>query len=176
MIESNRIKQGFSEVPLFFREYLEKFLMYLKKRVKKDLISVILYGSVARDTWNTESDLDLLVILSHDFHEENGDYRISKILIDFYDNNRNTEIFEKYKFHSLQILSLNINEIEKLRTIFYDIAMDGIILYDPKNIGLRMIKIYLEQIEKKNLKRIYVSKNDFYWKRKDVKFGERIEL
>jgi uncharacterized protein len=176
MKKSMKIQQGFSNVPKFFREYLKEYLNYIKERLKKDLISIILYGSVARGSWDKESDIDLLLILSNDYFEENDEYKISEILIDFYEKCRTKEVFEKYKYHTIQILSLSVNDLKKFRTLFYDIALDGIILYDPKDIGSKLITSYQKRIEEKDLKRIYINENDFYWKRKDIKFGEMIEL
>jgi len=171
-----KIKQGFSNVPNFFESYLITFFKYLKGRLKDDLISLILYGSIARETWHKESDIDLLLILSDDFFKKYNDYKISELIIDFYDKNRKNNLYKKYEFHTLQILSLSIEDLRKFRTLFYDIAIDGIILFDTKEVGLSLIEKYQKRIEEKALRRVYINENDFYWKRNDIKFGEIIEL
>lgn len=170
------IKKGISNIPKFFRPYLKKFLDFFKERLRDNLISIIIYGSVARGTWNEYSDIDLLTVLSNEFFKKHGDKEISKFVIDFYKLSKQEKFYHKYKFHSLQILSLSLAELDRFRTLFYDIALDGIILYDPRGVGSNLIKKYQKEIEKKNIKRIFINRNDFYWKRKNVKFGETVEL
>jgi hypothetical protein len=85
-------------------------------------------------------------------------------------------MYVDYKNHSIEILTLSKNELDTFRTLFYDIALDGIIIYDTNNIGLNLLNKFRKRIEKMGLKRIYLDENDFYWKRKDIKFGEIIDL
>ena len=54
--------------------------------------------------------------------------------------------------------------------------MDGIILYDRANVGLSFIERINKRILNKNIKRIFISDKNFYWKRNNVEFGELIEL
>jgi len=171
-----KIKKNISEIPEFFRKYLKLYLQHLKKRINENLLSLILYGSVARDIWNEESDVDLFLILSNEFKKKNTDFDISKFTIEFYNEIYGTELYNKMKNHPLSILSLKKEESKRFRTLFYDIAIDGIILYDPKDIGIGFVEKYKKRINKKNLKRVFVDKNDFYWERGDIKRGDIIEL
>ena len=148
----------------------------LKEELKEDLISLILYGSVARVTWNRESDIDILLIISNKFFKQFNEQKISEITIKFYNKCREGNLYNEYKNHSIQILTLSINDLEKFRTLFYDLAVDGIIIYDTNNIGLELLIRYKKRIEKTVLKRIFLDKNNFYWERKDIEFGEIIEL
>ena len=54
--------------------------------------------------------------------------------------------------------------------------MDGIIIYDKNKIGAKFIKKIRQRIKDKSLQRVFISDKNFYWKRKDVQFGEIIEL
>lgn len=170
------MKKNFSDVPKFFKEYLKSFFQFLKKRLNGYILSLILYGSVARSTWNEESDIDLLLILSNKFTKNFNDFRISKLTIEFYNKIYQSDLYKKMKFHPLSLMSLTKEELKRFRTLFYDIAIDGIILYDRKNIGLKFIEKYKKQIKKKNLKRVYLDEDDFYWERGDIKMGDIIEL
>jgi predicted nucleotidyltransferase len=163
-------------VPKFFRKYVKRFFNFLKEKLGKYIQSIILYGSVARDTWDSESDIDLLLILKDNYFENHNKETISSLVIEFYNEIREEKTFKKYRFHSFQVLCLSRSEIKKFRTLFYDIAVDGIILCDKNNIGLKLIEEYRKRIKNKGIKRIFIDENDFYWKRKEVKFGEIIEL
>lgn len=176
MPNPNNIYEHFDKIPKVFRPYIKNFLTFLKEELNEDLISLILYGSVARSTWNKESDIDVLLIVSNKFFKQFNEQKISEITIKFYNKFREDNLYDDYKNHSIQILTLSINDLEKFRTLFYDIAIDGIIIYDTNNIGVELLTKYRKRIEKLGIKRIFLDKNDFYWKRKDIKFGEIIEL
>lgn len=141
--------QNLSDVPIEFKQYLQTFLEFFKKKLKDDLLSLILYGSVARGNWNEESDIDLLLIISNKFYKKFDNSKISEISIHFYNKTRDTSLYEEMLFHPLSILSLSLNQLESFRTLFYDIAVDGIIIYDPKDIGLKFLKKYRKRIKKK---------------------------
>ena len=176
MPNTNNIYENFDKIPKFFRDYLKIFLTFLKKELNEDLISLIIYGSVARDTWNNESDIDLLIIVSNNYFNQFNEVKISEITIDFYNECRKDCIYDNYINHSIEILTLSINDLDKFRTLFYDIAIDGIIIYDTNNISLKFLEEYQNRIKKMGLKRIFLDKNDFYWERKDIEFGEIIDL
>jgi len=176
MPNPNNIYEFFEKIPKFFRDYLKSFLTYLKEELNKDLISLIIYGSVARGTWNRQSDIDLLLIVSNDFFNQFNEDKISEITINFYNKSREVNLYDNYKNHSIQILTLSKNDLKKFRTLFYDIALDGIIIYDKNNIGIDLLTRHRKRIEKMGLKRIFLDKNDFYWERKNIEFGEVIDL
>ncbi|TXT58781.1 MAG: putative Nucleotidyltransferase domain protein [Promethearchaeota archaeon] len=168
--------KSFSKVPRLFRNYVSSFFQFLKDKLRGEILSVILYGSIARKNWKRESDVDLLLIVSNKFIEKYESSKISQLTIHFYNEIFGSELYDMMKFHPLSILTLTKKQTKRFRTLFYDIAMDGIILYDPKNIGSKLIEKYKKRIKNKGLKRIYVENDNFYWKRKDVKTGEIIEL
>ena len=148
MPNPDNIYEFFDKIPIVFRQYLKSFLTFLKEELKGDLISLILYGSVARGTWNKESDIDVLLIVSNKFFKQFNEQKISEITIKFYNKCRESNLYDEYKNHSIQILTLSINELEKFRTLFYDIALDGITIYDTNNIGLDLLMNYRKRIEK----------------------------
>ncbi|MBD3255358.1 MAG: hypothetical protein GF383_09710, partial [Candidatus Lokiarchaeota archaeon] len=78
------IPSHLDKVPAFFKDYFKNFLADLKQELGKEIISLILYGSIARGTLNKESDIDLLLIVSNDQSNLVKDKKISGILIDFY--------------------------------------------------------------------------------------------
>jgi predicted nucleotidyltransferase len=177
MVSSQIIDNDFENVPPFFKKYLKWFLDFLEKKLNNNnILSIILYGSIARNTWNEESDVDLLLILNNTFFETHSKDDISNLIIDFYNQIREEKGYDKYKFHPIQVLSLNKSELKKFRTLFYDIAMDGIRLWDKNEIGLEFMKQIKNRIKEKGLQRVFVDEDDFYWKRREVKFGEIIEL
>jgi predicted nucleotidyltransferase len=47
----------------FYKKVLQKFLGLLKEEFHENLVSLVLYGSIAREKGDTLSDIDLLLIL-----------------------------------------------------------------------------------------------------------------
>ena len=148
----------------------------MKDNYKEDLLSIILFGSVARGKWNKESDIDLLIIFTNKSSLKNTlNKRLAKIISDYERNSKISNSKGDRLFSTIQDITLVLKELHTFRTIFYDIAMDGIIIFDRDKTGFQFLKKIKKRIEEKGLRRIFIKENDFYWERK-VKFGEIIEL
>jgi len=177
IIQEEKFYENYDRVPFIFRNYLNSYITLLKENFTNNLISVILYGSVARGKWTYESDIDLLLIFSDEISNKSKLHKtLTNITITFEkalllkDGNGRTI------YCSLQEYPIFLKDLDNFRTLFYDIAMDGIILYDRTNMGFSFIERIKKRILNKNIKRIFISERDFYWKRNDVQFGELIEL
>ncbi len=169
--------KNLESVPILFRDYVFKFIPLLREKFKENLISIVLFGSVARRNYSQNSDIDLFIILSNEYSENIiVSETITDLIIEFQEKNSLKSLDGKDISPSIQVLSLLIKDLNTFRTIYYDLAVDGLILYDPKNTGSEFINCIKKRIEEKELKRVYINQNDFYWKRKDIKFGEIIEL
>ena len=83
-----KIRSDWESVPKFFRKYVKRFFNFLKEKLGKYIQSIILYGSVARDTWGSESDIDLLLILKDTYFENHNKETISSLVIEFYNEIR----------------------------------------------------------------------------------------
>jgi len=177
IIREERIYENYDRVPYIFRNYLNSYVSLLKKNFNNNLISVILYGSVARGKWTYESDIDLLLIFSDEIVNLSGfNKTLTKITVTFEKTLQLKDSNNKTIYCSLQEYPIFLNDLDNFRTLFYDIAMDGIILYDRVNVGLSFIERINKRILNKNIKRIFISDKNFYWKRNNVEFGELIEL
>lgn len=176
-LDEDEIYENFDHLPFFYRDYLYNFLIKLKEIFKEDLLSVILFGSVARGKWTKESDIDVLIIFSNKISENMQlDEKLTEVILNFYDKNNLKDEQGNYLYTPIQEISLFHKDLDKFRTLFYDIAMDGLLIFDRNQIGLKFINKTKLRIKKKGLKRIFYSDEDFYWKRNDIKFGEIIEL
>ncbi len=164
--------EDFDRVSYIFRDYLYNFVRLLKENYKEDLLSIILFGSVARGKWNNESDIDLFILFSNKSSINN---RLTKIISDYERKSKLKNSKGDRLFSTIQDISLLIKDLHKFRTIFYDIAMDGIILFDRNQTGFHFLKKIKKRIEEKGLRRVFIKENDYYWER-NVKFGEIIEL
>jgi len=177
IIREEEFNEIYDRVPYIFRNYLISYVSVLKQNFNNNLISVILYGSVARGKWTYESDIDLLLIFSDEITNLSGFNKIlTSITVTFEKTFQLKDGNNKRIYCSLQEYPIFLNDLSNFRTLFYDIAMDGIILYDRANVGFSFIERIKKRIVNKNLKRIFISDEIFYWTRNNVEFGELIEL
>ncbi len=177
VIYKEKFFENFDSVPYLFRDYLFNFINTLKKEFQDKLLSAILFGSVARSKWTSNSDIDLFLLWSDETLEKPQlSQKITEIKIGFYKTNvlRN-ESGEKL-YNPIQVLSFFRNEIKNFRTLFYDIAMDGIIIFDKERVGFNFIEQIKQKIKNLGLKRIFDCNGNFYWQHKNIQFGEIIEI
>ena len=168
--------EDFDRVSYIFRDYLYNFVKLMKENYKEDLLSIILFGSVARGKWNNESDIDIFIIFTNKSSIRTAiNNRLTKIISDYERKSKLRNSKGDRLFSTIQDISLVLKDLHTFRTIFYDIAMDGIILFDRNQTGFQFLKKIKKRIEEKGLRRIFIKENDYYWERK-VKFGEIIEL
>jgi len=169
--------QNFNQIPVVFRNYLQDYITILKENFKEHLLSVILFGSVARGQWKRESDIDLLVIFTNELMDTAElNQKLTRITIKFESEMILLDANSNALFCPIKEIAFTLKELERFRTFFYDVSIDGILMYDCYNIGKKFKERIQHRIIEKGLKRINTGNNGFYWKRKDIKFGEIIEL
>jgi len=168
--------EDFDRVSYIFRDYLYNFVRLLKENYKEDLLSIILFGSVARGKWNNESDIDLFIIFTNKSSIRTAiNNQLTKIISDYERKSKLKNSKGDRLFSTIQDISLLLKDLDTFRTIFYDIAMDGIILFDRNQTGFHFLRKIKKRIEEKGLRRVFLKENDYYWER-NVDFGEIIEL
>lgn len=98
---------------------LNKEINFIKKNINKQLISIILFGSYARETNSKYSDIDLLIIVEDNFDSQDFEKKILGI-----NKNISAIITTKSEFKK-KIINFN----SQLISLF----IDGKILFDKNN-------------------------------------------
>ena len=108
--------------------YLQAYIHELNKN--DDIIGAVLFGSLAKRTWNEYSDIDLLIVVESDpmkclHYTDEIDKKLYGI---------QKEIFEKgYGFY-VSPLIVTVDSLHENRMIYSEIRKSGIILFDRDNI------------------------------------------
>jgi len=129
--------EGYQEIADLFRDLL-------LRNFNGRLVSLALYGSVARGTSRKDSDVDFLIIM-RDIPRSYGD-RISLLLPLIYQLEKSEPYLEMRKRDYdpyVQFVVFREDECIKTRPLFLDLVDDAVILYDEG-----FLKNKLEEIKK----------------------------
>lgn len=154
-----------------YKQILNKFKQKLLARFKDELISLVLFGSVARGTARKESDIDILIILKD---APDSYYDRLKPVIDIELELRN-DIEGMPPVFSNIILTLD--EAKQNRNIFLDMIDDSIFLYDTNDFFKNRLLELKNRLDQLGSKKVILDDDTWYWNLKpDIVAGEVIEL
>ncbi|MEM2896393.1 MAG: nucleotidyltransferase domain-containing protein [Candidatus Bathyarchaeia archaeon] len=154
----------------------DEILMNLIESLKKyfDLISFLVYGSVARDEARKDSDLDILMVVE----ELKDRYEAFKL---FDKAEREVEgLVRKAEGDGYRIFFSPIiksrKEASRTSPLYLDLVEDAIILYDKDGFFKKILERLKKRLEELGAERVRIGKK-WYWNLKeDYEFGERIEI
>lgn len=171
MNKSNIMRIGYED----YKELIYALRDLAIEKFGDSLISLVLYGSVARGEAKEESDIDLLVILKDatDTYYER--------LEPFIEIER---VLEKGKLYSikkglphLSYIILSQKEAQKNLYLFLDMIEDSIILLDREDFFKRRLEDLRHRINTLGSKKIFLEDGSWYWDLKpDLVAGEEFEL
>jgi len=154
-----------------YETILNKFKRRLLTRFKDDLISLVLFGSVARGTARKESDIDMLIILKD---APNSYYERLKPVIDIeLEMRKDVEGMPPI----LSSIILTLDEAKQNRNIFLDMIDHSVILYDTNDFFKNRLSELKNRLDQLGSKKVLLDDGTWYWNLKpDIVAGEIIEL
>jgi len=157
--------------------YLPLILQSFHKASKMFSIrSFAVYGSVARGTAKTDSDIDILVV-SEDFEGSMGE-RIEQLLKVEYAVQGEIGRLREHGIHTgLSFYPLKPEEAERLPDLFLDLTEDAVILYDEGRLLERILLELKAKLLRQGAVRVFIDQDRWYWDlRPGYKFGEIVEI
>jgi len=157
-----------------YKELLDALVKSLEKHF--NLISVVIYGSVARGEAGKDSDIDLLIVADN--------------LPDRYERFKLFEMAEKDKkvkhlLESLRRKGYNVflspiiksrKEASIITPLYLDMVEDAVILYDKEDFFSKILERLRKRLMELKAERVRIGKR-WYWRlKKDYKFGEVIRI
>ena len=159
-----------------FKVLVVKVFREVKKYYGKNLISFVIFGSVARNTFSPCSDIDFLIIC------ENLPDGRSKRIIDFIENvevkveDYIKNLRKKNIFTELSPVIKKPDEVKMGSFLFLDMIEDAVILYDRNDFFRNYLSELKRKLKKYGAKKIY-KKGGYYWILKDkIDLKEGVEL
>lgn len=159
-----------------FEELKVRFLSEIKSFYGDRLISVVIFGSVARETQNFDSDLDVLVIakgLPNGRMKRIREFESVEEKIDpFLESLRKGDGINTY----ISAIIKSPEEAEKGSPLFLDMVEDAKILFDRDRFFHKRLERLRNRLKELGSKRIWKG-NAWYWDLKpDYQLGDIIEL
>ncbi len=160
-----------------YRELIHDFTEILKSCFKEDLVSVVLFGSVARGTAKKDSDIDICIVVKELPQSRYQRHKIISPLLSRLREGRTYDLlFKKGYLPEITTVLYTKEEIKETRPIFLDMAEEAVILLDDGSFKAKIdeLKARLKQL---GSQKIYLEDGSYFWRLKpDAEFGEVISL
>ena len=156
---------------------IEEYCSLMKNHFLDRLISICLFGSVARGEAKPDSDIDILVV-ADDLPIDIG-LRIKETNY-VHENLKKSEAYISLRKSGVSGLVSDIfftpEEIERHPPILLDMVEDGIIWYDKENFLRKVLLSIKGNLKKLGAKKVTTEKG-YYWVLKpDIKPGEIVRI
>jgi hypothetical protein len=160
-----------------YASYANLWVRLLKEKLKGNMVSVVLFGSVARREAGEGSDIDLLVVVKG-FKTFRSRFDVfDEIEKELKDSKECHELKERRFGALVSPIPLTTEEINKSPSILLDVVTDGIILHDTDNFMGNYLNKLRKKLEKIGAGKIFLGDGKWYWDLKpDYKLGGVVEI
>jgi predicted nucleotidyltransferase len=164
---------GYSE----YQGLLDAFVGLVQHALGDQLVSLVLYGSVARGTARPDSDVDLLLVLRE---APAGYWKRLQPLLPILKKLRKEPCWKKLEEQGLipflSLLVLSLEEAKENRYLYLDMIEEAMILVDQEGFFHNKLASLRQRLEELGAKKIQRNE-DWYWDLKpDLKLGDVIIL
>lgn len=154
---------------------LEKLIETLRGRFGDDLISVVVYGSVARGEAKRDSDVDLLIVARN---LPRSRFARQDLFIEV--EEKLEEILKRLEEEGYRVdfspILLTPEEAARIRPLYLDMVEDAVVLYDKGGFFASVLAKLKARLEELGAQRVRLGKRWYWVLKKDYRWGEVIEL
>jgi hypothetical protein len=158
-----------------YKSLLEKLTKLLQEEFQDKLVSVVLYGSVARGDNRKDSDIDLLLVIK-DLPKTITE---RAILFDKVEKKLDDDIMrlmdEGYYVTFSPVLKTP-EEAVTFSPIYMDMTEDAVILYDRDGFFRKVLEKTRKRLKELGFERVWLTEKSWYWRKRDYKLGEVIDF
>ncbi|MGC8849398.1 MAG: nucleotidyltransferase domain-containing protein [Candidatus Bathyarchaeia archaeon] len=160
------------------RGLLGELLRLLMEAFGESLVSVVVFGSVARGKPKPGSDIDLLVV-ARNMPKGMMDRMelMAKLMIKLEGTDVNRKLRERGVSAWVQFHPLKPEEAKLHRPIYLDMVDDAVILLDRDGFIENILMGLKKRLRALKAKRVYLGDGSWFWDLKpDIKRGEVVEI
>ncbi|MBC7091480.1 MAG: nucleotidyltransferase domain-containing protein [Nitrososphaeria archaeon] len=168
-------KTGLENIEEPYRSLIKDLLNTLFLIFKDDLVSLIVYGSVARGQMRKDSDVDLLIIVENlptSRFERIAMFNRAEELVEKSLN----ELLKKGYYVTFSPIIKTTEEAKKISPLYLDMVDECIIVYDKNSFFKKILERLSIKLMELGAERVWVGRK-WYWRlKRDYKFGEVIVI
>ena len=160
-----------------YKNLLNNFVEILKEEFSDRLVSVVVFGSVARNMANKYSDIDVCIVLKE---PPKSSYKRSKMIYPCIKELQRKEshkfLYQSGYYSEISPIIYTPEEIVDTKPIFLDMVDDAVLMYDDGTFD-KKLKELKKRMKELGSKKVFLEDGTWYWKLKpDLKFGEIFEI
>ncbi len=159
-----------------YRKAAEIMKTSLERVLGERLVSVVLFGSVARGDVSDSSDIDLLIVAKNlpesRFERLQFFYQAEKLC-----KNELKAVYERYSITAyFSPIMKEAKEAGRISPLYLDIVEDGIILYDKDELMKNLLEKLRSKLRAMGAKRVWRGRKWYWVLKPEVKVGEVVEI
>ncbi len=167
--------RNLAQVPEPYRSILLKLVEVLERRFGDDLVSVVLFGSVARGEARPDSDVDLIIVVRNlprgRFRRQDLFMEVEKELEPLLE-----ELERRGYYIEFSPILKTPEEASRVVPLYLDLVEDAVLLYDRDDFFRNILENLRRRLEELGAERVRFGKL-WYWRlKRDYRFGEVIEI
>ncbi|MCD6114152.1 MAG: nucleotidyltransferase domain-containing protein [Thermoprotei archaeon] len=168
-------RKGLENLDEPYRSVLGKLLSLLLEVFGENLVSLVVFGSVARGDYRRDSDIDLLLVVKNlpkgRFRRvelfEKAEEKLKKDL---------NALFDKGYYISFSPIIKTPEEASKISPLYLDMVEDAVIVYDRNGFFEKILLRLKRKLEELGAERVWMGKK-WYWRlKRNFRFGEVITI
>lgn len=150
-------------IPERYKNLILDFVNLVKEVFKDNIVSVVLYGSVAKNIARKDSDIDICLIfktLPKSRHKRT--LLIFPLIKALRERDSYMVLYDKGYLPEIAPVLYTVDEIRDTKPIFLDMVEDGIILLDDGTFE-KKIKEVKQRMKELGTQKISLENGDYYW-------------
>jgi len=154
---------------------IDSLLQRLLEEFGESLVSVVLYGSVARGNFRLDSDIDLLLVFEELPPRRFARYNLIHPILQEVERS-NSQDWEGGQHHRFSTILKTREEARDTSRYYIDMTTDAVLLYDRDGFFGSVLDQLRARMKQLGSRKVYIG-DRWYWDWKpDYRFGEFIEL
>ncbi|MEM1631274.1 MAG: nucleotidyltransferase domain-containing protein [Thermofilum sp.] len=158
--------QNVERIPhAYYAPLIRRFCEKLYEALGERLVSVVLFGSVARGNWSKDSDIDLLVV-AEGWESKPVWERLRELRKAEKELEASPEYLKAIEAGYMPVIQphpLSKDEAREFRTAYLDLVLEGIVLYDKESFISEVLRSVKQKLEKAGAVRVTLPSGQYYW-------------
>jgi len=146
-----------------YKDVLDLFVGKVEKNIP-EIISIVLFGSVTRNQAKGDSDIDMFVFFNdEEIRRDEVNKRMNKILLEIRKSSEYKRLEIRGILPEIYPFFISKSKSNDLLWVFLDALLDGIIVFDKKNFGKKLIVNFKNTIESMGGRRVSLNGGGWCW-------------